>query len=148
MAVARYGVLEAEDGRSFEIEEVRSGKEFLVARLKGVADRATAEQLRNTDLFVPRERLPDTADEEYYHADLIGLSVENSAGQTTGTVIAVHNFGAGDLLEIQPVGGGGTVMVPFTADAVPVVDIVQAKIVMEPPPGTFETDGPRQQEQD
>ena len=148
MAVARYGVLEAEDGRSFEIEEVRSGKEFLVARLKGVADRATAEQLRNTDLFVPRERLPDTADEEYYHADLIGLSVENSCGNKMGTVIAVHNFGAGDLLEIQPSGGGVTVMVPFTTDVVPVVDLAHARIVMEPPEGTFEMQAPRPPEQD
>jgi 16S rRNA processing protein RimM len=148
MAVMRYGVLEAEDGRSFEVDEVRPGKDFLVARLKGVVDRAAAEQLRNIDLFVPRERLPDTEDEEYYHADLIGLSVENSVGQTTGTVIAVHNFGAGDLLEIQPPGGGGTVMVPFTADAVPVVDLAHAKIVMELPEGTLETEGPHPQEQD
>jgi 16S rRNA processing protein RimM len=148
MAVARYGVLETDDGRSIEIEEVRPGKDFLVARLIGVADRAAAEQLRNVDLFVPRERLPDADDEEYYHADLIGLSVENSCGQPMGTVTAVHNFGAGDLLEIQPVGGGMTVMVPFTADTVPVVDLARARIVVEPPEGTFEAEAPRPQEQD
>src|SRR5262249_57066725 len=100
MAVAQYGVLEAEDGRSFEIEAVRPGKDFLVARLKGVADRTAAQELRNVDLFIPRERLPVAANEEYYHADLIGLSAEDSRGQMLGTVTAVHNFGAGDLLEI------------------------------------------------
>src|SRR3974390_2903639 len=76
MAVGQYGLLEAEDGRSFEIEALRRQKDFLVARLKGVVDRTAAERLRNVDLYISRERLPEPAAEEYYHADLIGLSVE------------------------------------------------------------------------
>src|SRR5215470_9471943 len=112
MAVARYGALETEDGRSFEIEALRPGKEFLVARLKGVADRTAAEGLRNLELFVPRDRLPAPGEEEYYHADLIGIAVEQSDGTRIGTVAAVHNFGAGDLLEVQPTDGGESFMVP------------------------------------
>lgn len=132
MAVTRYGELSADDGRSFEIEAVRSGKDFLVARLKGICDRTAAEQLRNVDLYVPRDRLPELADEEYYHADLIGLGVEDHDGTALGTITAVHNFGAGDLLEIQPAGGRDTVMVPFSAETVPVIDIAGGRIVLNP----------------
>jgi 16S rRNA processing protein RimM len=132
MAVTRYGELRADDGRCFEIEAVRSGKDFLVVRLKGIRDRTAAEQLRNVDLYVPRDRLPELADEEYYHADLIGLGVEDHDGTALGTIAAVHNFGAGDLLEIQPAGGGNTVMVPFTADTVPVINIAGGRIVLDP----------------
>ena len=148
MAVVRYGALEAEDGRSFEIEVVRPSKDFLVAQLRGVTDRAGAQRLRNTDLYVPRERLPQAAEGEYYHADLIGLAVEDVEGVALGTIIGVHNFGAGDLLEVQPVGGGETVMVPFTADAVPVVDIASAKVVMQPPEGIFAAEKSLVQDQD
>jgi len=139
MAVTRYGALSADDGRSFEIETVRSGKDFLVARLKGIRDRTAAEQLRNLELFVPRDRLPKLADEEFYHADLIGLAVEDHDGTTLGTITAVHNFGAGDLLEIQPIRGGDTVMVPFSADAVPVIDITGRRMVLDPQ-GVFDVD--------
>jgi 16S rRNA processing protein RimM len=130
MAVTRYGELSADDGRSFEIETVRWGKDFLVARLKGIRDRTAAEQLRNVDLYVPRDRLPKLPDEEYYHADLIGLGVEDHDGTALGTITAVHDFGAGDLLEIQPASGGDTVMVPFTAGTVPVIDIAGGRIVV------------------
>jgi 16S rRNA processing protein RimM len=146
MAVTQYGVLSSEDGRSFEIETVRPGKDFLVVRFKEIADRTAAEQLRNVDLYVPRERLPATENDEYYHADLIGLPVEDLRGSALGTVTAVHNFGAGDLLEVLPVGGGATVMVPFTAETVPVVDIEHARLVMEPPAGIFATDAQRQEQ--
>lgn len=132
MAVTRYGELRADDGRCFEIEAVRSGKDFLVARIKGVHDRTAAEGLRNVDLYVPRDRLPELAHEEYYHADLIGLGVEDHDGTALGTITAVHNFGAGDLLEIQPAGGGDTVIVPFTADSVPVIDIAGGRMVLDP----------------
>jgi 16S rRNA processing protein RimM len=131
MAVTRYGELSAEDGRSFEIVAVRSGKGFLVVRLKGIRDRTAAEQLRNVDLYVPRDRLPELADEEYYHADLIGLQVEDREGKALGTIAAVHNFGAGDLLEIRPAGSQDSVMVPFTADTVPLVDVARGRIVLD-----------------
>ena len=139
MAVTRYGELSTDDGRSFEIEAVRSGKDFLVVRLKGIGDRTAAEQLRNIDLYVPRDRLPELAGEEYYHADLIGLRVEDRNGAALGTITAVHNFGAGDLLEIRPAGGPNTVMVPFTADTVPVIDMTGGRIVLEPE-GVFDVD--------
>jgi 16S rRNA processing protein RimM len=139
MAVTRYGELRADDGRSFEIEAVRSGKDFLVVRLKGIRDRTAAEQLRNVELYVPRDRLLELAVEEYYHADLIGLGVEDHDGTALGAITAVHNFGAGDLLEIKPANGGDTVMVPFTADTVPVIDVAGGRIVLDPE-GGFDVD--------
>src|SRR5262249_4938808 len=114
-AVAAYGPLQTADGtRAFEIESIRPGKDFLLARLKGVTDRARASRLPNTDLYGPGGRLPGLEREEFYHADLIGLSAEDRAGRAIGVVIAVHNFGAGDILEIAPAASGETVMVPFS----------------------------------
>jgi 16S rRNA processing protein RimM len=134
LSVARYGALESEDGRQrFEIEALRPAKDVLVVRLKGVADRNAAEALKNLRLYVAREKLPAPADDEFYVADLIGLAVETGAGAAFGTVKAVHNFGAGDLLEIEPAKGGATVMLPFTETTVPTIDIGQKKIVVEPP---------------
>jgi len=133
-AVAAYGPLQTADGtRTFEIEALRPARDFLVARLKGVADRAAAEQLRNTELYVPRERLPAPQPEEFYYADLIGLQAEDIAGRTIGTVIAVYNFGAGDILEIVPSLGGDTVMLPFSTAAVPRVEIATGRIVVASP---------------
>lgn len=141
MAVADYGALESEDGtRSFEIEALRPAKDFLVARFAGVADRTAAEQLCNLELYVARDRLPAPAADEYYHADLIGLAVADASGATLGTVVAVHNFGAGDLIEVRPALGGATVMLPFTAAVVPVVDVAGGRIVVDPPAGTFTDD--------
>lgn len=131
--VARYGALESEDGRRFEIEAVRPAKDMLVARLKGIADRDAAEALKNVRLYVERAKLPQPADDEFYHADLVGLTVETPGGGAFGTVKAVHNFGAGDLLEIEPAGGGATLMLPFTEAAVPMVDLAGRRIVVEPP---------------
>jgi 16S rRNA processing protein RimM len=134
LSVARYGPLESEDGtQRFEIEAVRPAKDMLVARLKGVSDRDAAEALTNVRLYVAREKLPKAADDEFYHADLVGLAAVTSNGDPVGTVKAVHNFGAGDVLEIEPVTGGATFMVPFTETTVPAVDIAARKIVVEPP---------------
>jgi 16S rRNA processing protein RimM len=134
LSVTRYGPLETEDGqRRFEIEAARPAKEVLVARFKGVADRNAAEALKNLRLYVAREKLPPPADDEFYIADLIGLRVETAGGEPVGSVKAVHNFGAGDLIEIEPADGGATIMLPFTEETVPTVDIAQQKIVIEPP---------------
>jgi 16S rRNA processing protein RimM len=140
MAVTRYGPLETGDGsQRFEIEALQPGKRCFVARLRGITDRTAAEQLNNLALYVPREKLPPTEDEEtFYHADLIGLSAYDRQGVVIGAVLAVHNFGAGDLLEIQPAGGGAPVMLPFTEAAVPSVDVAAGRIVIDPPEGTFE----------
>jgi 16S rRNA processing protein RimM len=132
-AVGRYGALATADGRSIEIEQLRPIKGFFIARIKGVTDRTGAEQLRNADLFVPRDRLPPPAEDEYYHADLIGLAAEDTSGRPIGTVIAIHDFGAGDLLEIVPAGGGETMLLPFTAAVAPKVDIAAGRIILDPP---------------
>ena len=132
-SVRAYGPLESEDGaKRFEIETLRAAKDHLVVRLKGVNDRDAAERLTNTKLFVPRERLPATeADDEFYHADLVGLVVVDADGNGLGSVAAVHNFGAGDLIEVKPVQGNTTVLLPFTEAAVPMVDIAGRRIVVD-----------------
>jgi len=138
LAVTRYGPLETEDGaRRFEIEATRPAKDMLVARLKGVSDRDAAERLTNIRLYVSRERLPQPADDEFYHADLVGLAATTANGASFGTVKAVHNFGAGDLLEIEPASGGPTVMLPFNETIVPSVDIAGGRIVVAPPVDAF-----------
>ena len=134
LSVTRYGPLETEDGkRRFEIETARPTKDMLVVRLKGVADREAAERLTNLRLYVARERLPKPADDEFYYADLIGLAAVSADGAPIGTVKAMHNFGAGDLLEIEPASGGNTLLLPFTEAVVPVVDIKGGKVVIAPP---------------
>ena len=137
MTVADYGPLETEDGaRRFEIEAARPAKEFLVARLTGITDRTAAEKLRNIDLFVPRDRLPPIEEADtFYHADLVGLAAVGKDGTALGTVIAIHNFGAGDLIEIEAA-GGSTVLLPFTQDVVPTIDVQAGRIVVVPPVST------------
>ena len=137
-AIADYGPLETEDGRVLEIEALRPAKDHFVARLSGIGDRDAAGALTNTKLYVPRERLPRTEDpDEFYHADLIGLAAVDRAGKTLGTVVAIHNFGAGDLIEVRPQTGGSTELVPFDLTHVPEVDIASGRIVVHPPDGLF-----------
>jgi 16S rRNA processing protein RimM len=132
LGVIEYGPLETADGsRAFVLESLRPQKDFLVARVKGVADRTAAEALRNVELYVPRDRLP-AIDEEatWYVSDLVGLAAETPDGEPAGTVTAVHNFGAGDVVELAPAGGGQRVMLPFTAEAVPEIDVAAGRIVV------------------
>jgi 16S rRNA processing protein RimM len=135
LAVTAYGPLETEDGaRRFEIEAARPGKDFLVARLKGIADRTAAETLRNTDLFVRRDRLPPIEEADtFYHADLVGLAAVGADGVALGTITAIHNFGAGDLIEIQPAAGGDALLLPFTDAVVPEIDLKAGRVVVVPP---------------
>ena len=134
MAVRDYGPLQSEDGTvSVEIEALRPAKGHLVARLRGVADRNAAERLANLRLFVPRERLPPPGADEFYHADLIGLRAVTADGAEIGTVVAMHDFGAGDILELEPLAGGTTIMLPFTDAFVPSIDIAGGRIVVVPP---------------
>jgi 16S rRNA processing protein RimM len=137
-AIARYGALDDEHGRPIEIESLRVTPKALIVRIKGVTTREGAEALANTKLYIARSRLPERDEEEWYHADLIGLAVVNAGGAPIGTVIAVQNFGAGDLIEIKPSAGGPTVLVPFTRDAVPEVDVEGGRLVLVPPEGLFE----------
>ncbi|HEV3241655.1 MAG TPA: ribosome maturation factor RimM [Methyloceanibacter sp.] len=137
-AIADYGPLEDETGtRRFEIESLRVTPKALTARIKGVASRGAAEALTGTKLYVPRSRLPEQED-EWYHSDLIGLSAMDQDGLAVGAVIAVHNFGAGDLLEIRPASGGATLLIPFTRDTVPEVDVEGGWLKVVPPEGLLE----------
>lgn len=134
--VAAYGPLTAADGRRFEIENLRpaSGKsaDVFVARLSGVADRDEAEKLNGVELSIAREALPATGEDEFYHADLVGLAAVSPEGEALGTVAAVVNYGAGDLLEIAPE-DRTSFLVPFTREVAPEVDLDGGRIVVVPP---------------
>lgn len=143
LAIAGYGPLTDGKGRSFEITDIRPAKEVVVARLKGVATREAAEALNGTELFVTREKLSADADEdEFLHADLIGCSVVGPDGAVLGAVMAVENYGAGDLLDIETP-DGRSVLMPFTKAFAPRIDIAARRIEAEPPLGLFEPDDGR-----
>ena len=130
--VGAYGPVESEDGsRSFELEiRNRTGKGQVLVYIKGINDRTAAEGLKSTLLFVPRDRLPAAEDDEFYHADLLGLSIVGQDGETVGTVRSVENFGGGDMLEIDDA-RGGVATIPFTLAAVPEVDIGAGRVVVD-----------------
>ena len=114
-----------------------------MATLAGIGDRKAAERLANIRLYVPRDRLPEPEQaDEFYHADLIGLAVVDRAGEKLGTVIAIHNFGAGDLIEVRPDAGGNTELVPFDETHVPAVDIAAGRIVVALSEAGSETPSP------
>ena len=131
-AVADYGPLETEDGaRTFNIETMRAAKDHFVARIAGVDGREAAEQLRNLDLFVPREKLPPIEEPDtFYHADLVGMAAVTPEGAPLGAVTAVHNFGAGDLIEIASTAGGEPLLLPFTETVVPKIDTALRQITV------------------
>ena len=133
LAVRDYGPLMTKDGaRQFEIASAREAKDHLVATFKGIATRNDAEKLNGIELYVPRDRLPATDDDEYYHADLIGLAAVNAANEPLGRVVGIHNFGAGDIIEIAPP-QGPTMLLPFTNAVVPTVDLAGGRVVIELP---------------
>ena len=134
LAVQRYGPLSTKDGaRQFEVTHAREARDHLVATLKGVTTREEAERLNGLELYVAREKLPATDDDEYYHADLIGLAAVTTADAPLGRVIAIHNFGAGNIIEIAPP-QGSTLLLPFTNAVVPSVDLAAGRVVIELPP--------------
>ncbi|WP_340107690.1 ribosome maturation factor RimM [Pikeienuella sp. HZG-20] len=131
--IARYAPLFTEDGaRSFTVRITRPVAGGFAARLGGVATREEAAALRGVRLFAPRERMPAPGDDEYYHADLVGLDVVDVGGAPVGRVLGVENYGAGDFLEIalEP---EGRLLVPFTRAAAPTVDLAARRIVIDPP---------------
>lgn len=136
--LAAYGSLWSADGsREFRVKVIGETKGQVIARIKGVADRNAAEALKGTDLYVPRDVLPPPEDDAFYHVDLIGLRAETTHGEFLGEVRAVFDHGAGDVLDL----GGGPykgLMVPFTLDAVPEVDLAGGKLIVDPPEGLLE----------
>lgn len=133
-AIADYGPLETKAGKQFNIASIRAAKDHFVVRIEGITDRDEAAKLCNLDLYVPRDRLPPIEDDDtYYQADLIGLAAVTPDGKTIGTVTAMHNFGAGDLIEIATTQGGEPLLLPFTQAIVPEVDIAGRKVVVELP---------------
>jgi 16S rRNA processing protein RimM len=141
-AILGYSPLVSRDGRQFTIEAVRPAGEVLVARVKELNDRNAAEAVTNLDLLVPRDRLAGPMDEdEFLHADLIGLTAVTAGGETIGTVTAVFDFGAGDVLDVAR-SGKKAVMIPFTKQVVPVVDIAGGRLVVDPPVGLLEDEEP------
>ena len=139
--VASYGTLTAEDGsQSFELTAARPVKGGFAVRLKGIRFRDEAEKLRGVRLFVPRTALPNLPDDEYYYSDLISMTVVDTGGVVLGKVRAVQDHGAGDILEIR-LTDGGDILLPFTLDVVPTVDLTAKRIVVDLPDGVM-PDGP------
>lgn len=142
--IVAYGPLQTEDGtRVLEISVVRLTPKGVIARVAGVADRTGAEALKGLDLYVDRARLPAPKEEgEYYHADLVGLRAEDRDGYKLGTIVAVQNYGAGDLLELRLSGKRQTELIPFTETFVPVVDLAGGRVVVELPAADERKDEP------
>ncbi len=134
--IAQYTPLYTEDGRSFPvIVLIGQAANGFIARVEGVRTKEDADALKGVSLYADRARLPHLPDDEYYHADLIGLAVHDTGGKLLGTVKTVLNHGAGDLLDIQLAGSSDTVLLPFTLAAVPTVDLKAGRIVADPPEG-------------
>ncbi len=138
-ALEDYAPLLTEDGAfEFTIDIIRDIKNGLAVRLSGIATKEQADALKGVKLFVPRERLPDTADDEYYYTDLVGLEVRDTGGNVLGSVKSVQNHGATDLLEVKPPNSPETVLLPFTLAAIPTVDMSAGRIIADPPEGLFD----------
>ncbi|MEM8824246.1 MAG: ribosome maturation factor RimM [Pseudomonadota bacterium] len=136
-AIGDYGPLTDDQGRSYTLTVIRPVKGGYAVRLSGVPHKEAADALRGQRLWVPRKSLPDLPDDEFYHSDLIGLTAVDTGGADLGRVHAVHDHGAGDLLELRPK-GGTPVLVPFTKAVVPTVDLATRRLVIDPPGGLFD----------
>ncbi|UUX48030.1 ribosome maturation factor RimM [Nisaea acidiphila] len=136
--IAAYGPLKDDAGKSYKLEVTGRAKGVLLVRIAGVGDRNAAEALKGTELLIDRDRLPEADEDEFYHADLIGLQADQVAGGTLGTVAAVQNFGAGDLLEIRLPDSRKTVLVPFDESTVPEIDLEGGRLLVDPPAGLLD----------
>lgn len=135
-AIADYGLLYTKDGaRSFKVTLTRPVAGGLGAHLSGVETKEQADALRGVELYADRDRLPNLPDDEFYHADLIGLEVRDTGGVLLGRVATVVNYGAGDILEVTGEGRRGPLLLPFTRAVVPTVDLTSGRIVADPPEG-------------
>lgn len=132
-AIGDYGPLFAGDGQVFEVEALRPLKDdMLVVRFAGIDDRDVIARLTGRELFVDRNTLPEAEEETFYHADLLGLAIVDLDGAPVGTLMAIHNFGAGDMLELRPASGGQTWLQPFSKRAVPGIDLAARRITIDP----------------
>jgi len=146
-AIAGYRPLVATNGKTYSLKSIRpapgGAPDLLIAIVDGVTTREASEVLNRVQLYVERDRLPPSDEEdEFLLADLIGLSVQNEAGETIGTVVDVPNYGGGDLLEIAPAQKGPTALLPFTKAFVPIVDIAGKRVVAVLPEDFFEVGAP------
>ncbi len=136
--IGNYNPLTSEDGeQSFDLTVKGPIKGGYSCRIKGVQYKDQADALRGVRLFTNRENLPSLPDDEFYHADLIGLDVVDTGGEKLGKIEAVYDHGAGDMLEISGKGIKNTVMLPFTREAVPTIDLEAGRVITDPPTGIF-----------
>ena len=143
LALGDYGSLYSGDGRKFKLMRARLQKNLVIAKFKGVNFRDEAEALNGIELFIDRSMLPDdTEEDEYYVTDLIGMDVVDETGTKVGTIAAVPDFGAGDLLEITPAAGRGdkSWYLEFTLANVPSVDIAERRVTVHLPDSVSERD--------
>lgn len=146
LAFADYGPLETRDGRKLVVRPVRMQKDMAIVRIDGIADRDAAARLTNAELFAERARMPAADEDEFYHADLIGLRVFTAEGTAIGEVIAIPDYGAGDLLEIaRP--DLPSALLPFTQAFVPEIDLAARRIVIAPPEGLLDPGGENRDEE-
>jgi len=136
--IGSYSPFTTEDGkRQFKIKISRAIKNGFAGKIDGIDVREEVEALKGTRLYVELSRLPKLPDDEFYHTDLIGLDVYDTGGEKLGTIRAVHDHGAGDLLEVFGIGWSSTVLLPFTKEVVPTVDLEAKRIITDPPDGLF-----------
>lgn len=128
-----YGPLHTRDGRKFRVASLRESKDLAIVQFEGVTTRSAAESLKGVELYVSRTVLPNPDEQEFYHADLIGLHAEDTEGRRIGKVVAIHNFGASDVVEIERDDSNGTVLIPFTREVVPTIDIENGRVVIATP---------------
>ncbi|MEM7216029.1 MAG: ribosome maturation factor RimM [Pseudomonadota bacterium] len=136
----QYGKLETADGRKLKITRMRPQKNMLIVKFEGVNSRDEAEALKGTELFVDRSKMPEPDEEEFYISDLIGMAVFGEEGNEIGSVKDIPNFGAGDMLEIVPAGGGVSFYLPFTREVVPEIDFNNRQLKVMPPAEVSERD--------
>lgn len=145
--IGAYGPVSDETGeRMFELEVMSMAKAHVLARIPGIGDRNAADALRGVHLFVPRDRLPMPDEDEFYHDDLVGCSAVTTGGEALGKVLSVQEFGSGPMLEIGRK-RGLTLLVPFTSEVVPMVDLAAGRLTIQPVPGLLEPIGKSEEEE-
>lgn len=140
LSFADYGILTTKDGsRSFEVEKARVQKTVVITRFKGIQDRNQAEELNGVELYIDRDQLPEPEEDEFYYSDLTGLRVLDASGAELGKIVAVQDFGAGDLLEVRPA-RGKTYYLPFTQEFVPGIHLDEGFVTVSLPEDYFSDD--------